>query len=104
MIELRQTKVYNRWSYGLRDWQAKVRINVRIQRLFLTNPGDVRAGGEGISEPRINYGPGYRVYFIRQERSITILLAAGDKDCGQLDIAITMELARNLQENNQGQD
>ena len=96
MIKIRQTEVYNRWYDSLRDRQAKVRINVRIQRLLLGNPGDVRAVGEGVSELRINYGPGYRVYFIRQGRSIIILLAGGDKDSQQRDIARALELARNL--------
>ncbi len=65
MIEIRQTDEYSRWFNGLRDRQARARINVRIRRLSLGNPGDVKTVGEGVSELRINYGPGYRVYYVQ---------------------------------------
>ncbi len=65
MIEIRQTDVFHKWLKGLRDFTARARINLRIRRLSLGNPGDVRPVGEGVSELRIDYGPGYRVYFVQ---------------------------------------
>ncbi len=64
MIEIRQTAEYARWFQNLRDRQARLRIDARIRRLSLGNPGDVKPVGEGVSELRIDYGPGYRVYFV----------------------------------------
>lgn len=64
MIEIRQTDEYAKWFKCLRDRQARARINTRIRRLSLGNPGDVKPVGEGVSELRIDYGPGYRVYFV----------------------------------------
>ena len=75
MIEIRQTEVYANWFARLRDRQARARIDVRIRRLSLGNPGDVRPVGEGVSELRIDYGPGYRVYFIQRGAALIILLA-----------------------------
>ena len=66
MVEIRQTEVYARWFRRLRDRQARVRIDSRLMRLSLGNPGDVRPVGEGVSEIRIDYGPGYRVYFVQR--------------------------------------
>ncbi len=77
MVEIRQTEVYARWFRRLRDREARVRIDSRIRRLYLGNPGDVRPVGEGVSEIRINYGPGYRVYFVRRGETLVILLAGG---------------------------
>ena len=79
MLEIRQTEQYAQWFSGLRDRQAKARINVRIWRLSLGNPGDARSVGHGVSELRIDYGPGYRVYFTRRGERIVMLLAGGDK-------------------------
>jgi putative addiction module killer protein len=81
---------------GLRDSQAKARINARIRRLSLGNPGDVKPVGEGVSEMRVNYGPGYRVYFTQHGREIVILLVAGDKSTQQADIRHAIDLARQL--------
>lgn len=95
-VEVRQTDVYARWFGRLRDRQARARIDIRIRRLALGNPGDVRPVGEGVSELRINYGPGYRVYFVRRGQSLVILLAGGDKSSQARDIARARGLARGL--------
>lgn len=96
MIEIRQTKTYLDWFASLRDRQAKARINVRIRRLSLGNPGDVKPVGQGVSELRIDYGPGYRVYFIQRGEALIILLAAGDKRTQQRDIKTALDLAQDL--------
>jgi putative addiction module killer protein len=92
MYEVRQTANYAKWFRKLRDHQAKNRINVRIRRLALGNFGDVKPLGHGISEIRIPYGPGCRLYFTKQGDSIVLLLFGGDKSSQSRDI----ELARNL--------
>lgn len=96
MIEIRQTDVYSKWFDGLRDHMAQVRINVRIRRLSLGNPGDVKSIGKGVSELRIDYGPGYRVYFTKHGDALVILLAGGDKRTQEKDIQRALELAQNL--------
>ena len=94
MIEIRQTETYAEWFLSLRDRQAKARIDIRIRRLSLGNPGDVKAVGEGVSELRIDYGPGYRVYFVQHGQTVVILLAGGDKRTQNRDIKAALELAR----------
>ena len=94
MIEIRQTETYAAWFSTLRDRQAKARIDIRIRRLSLGNPGDVKAVGEGVSELRIDYGPGYRVYFVQHGQTVVILLAGGDKRTQDRDINTALELAR----------
>lgn len=79
MIEIRKTDVFAQWLDGLRDIQARARVQARIERLAAGNSGDVEPVGEGVSELRINYGPGYRVYFKKRGRELIILLAGGDK-------------------------
>jgi putative addiction module killer protein len=96
MIEVRQTDEYAEWFRSLRDRQARARINTRIRRLSLGNPGDVKPVGEGVSELRIDYGPGYRVYFARRGETVVILLAGGDKRTQNRDIRKALELARGL--------
>jgi putative addiction module killer protein len=96
VIEIRQTDLYARWFDGLRDRQARARILVRVRRLSLGNPGDVRPVGEGVSEMRIDYGPGYRVYFVSRGEQLVILLAGGDKQSQARDIHAARELARSL--------
>lgn len=96
MIEVRQTEEYSEWFANLRDIQARARINARIRRLSLGNPGDVKPVGEGVSELRVDYGPGYRVYFLQRGREVVILLAGGDKRTQQKDIQTALELARYL--------
>jgi putative addiction module killer protein len=96
MPEVRQTEVFARWLVGLRDGRARARINARIRRMSLGNPGDVRPVGGGVSEMRIDYGPGYRVYFVRRGETLVILVAGGDKRTQDQDIAMAIKLARAL--------
>lgn len=96
MIEVRQTEIFARWLAHLRDDRARARINARIRRLSIGNPGDVRPVGEGVSEMRIDYGPGYRVYFVRRGTTLAVLLAGGDKRTQERDIALAHALAREL--------
>ncbi len=96
MLEIRKTEVFARWLDGLRDVRARARVQVRIKRLAEGNPGDVQPVGEGVSEMRIDYGPGYRVYFKKIGREIVILLAGGDKRTQSADIKTALRLARNL--------
>lgn len=96
MIEVRKTEIFAKWLDGLADIRARARILVRIERLTAGNPGDVKAVGEGISELRIDYGPGYRVYYKRYGQKLVILLAGGDKSTQANDIKIALRLAQNL--------
>ncbi|CAK6686463.1 type II toxin-antitoxin system RelE/ParE family toxin [Synechococcus sp. CCY9201] len=96
MLEIRETSAYATWFSSLRDRTAKARIDIRIRRLSLGNPGDVRPVGEGVSELRIHYGPGYRIYLTMQGEAIVILLAGGDKSSQDQDIRLAKHLARNL--------
>ena len=96
MIEIRKTDVFAEWVDSLRDIRARARILVRIERLAAGNPGDVKPIAEGVSELRIDYGPGYRVYFIKRGQELVILLAGGDKSTQDKDIKIALRLARNL--------
>ena len=96
MLEIHKTEVFARWLDGLRDVRARARVQVRIERLVTGNPGDVQPVGEGVSEMRIDYGPGYRVYFKKIGREIVILLAGGDKRTQSADIKTAVRLARNL--------
>lgn len=96
MIEIRQTETYANWFDSLRDRKARARIDIRIRRLSLGNPGDVKPIGSGVSELRIDYGPGYRVYFVQRGPMLIILLAGGDKRTQERDIKKALELARAL--------
>ncbi len=96
MIKMRKTETFARWLNGLQDLRARVRILVRIERLAAGNPGDVKPVGEGVSELRIDYGPGYRVYYKQCGHSLVILLAAGDKRSQAKDIKTALRLAQNL--------
>jgi putative addiction module killer protein len=96
MIEIRLTGRFKRWFDGLRDLRARARIQVRIDRLSLGNPGDVRPLGSGVSEMRIDYGPGYRVYFTQKGDVLVVLLVGGDKRSQARDIARAIDLASKL--------
>ena len=96
MIEVRQTEVFTAWLVGLRDREARVRILARIRRLSVGNPGDVKPVGSGVSEMRIDYGPGYRVYFVRRGDTVIVLLCGGDKRQQDRDIARAVELAQEV--------
>ena len=96
MIEVRQTTEYLEWFAGLRDRVAKTRIDIRIRRLSLGNPGDVKPVGDGVSELRIDHGPGYRVYFVKRGAIVIVLLAGGDKSTQDRDIKLAKKRARDL--------
>ena len=98
MIEIRKTELFATWLDNLVDLRARARIQARIERLAGGNPGDVEPVGEGVSELRIHYGPGYRVYFKKRGRELIILLAGGDKRSQAKDIRAALRLARNLSE------
>jgi putative addiction module killer protein len=97
VIEIRETTAFSKWLEKLRDRQARTRITARITRLRLGNPGDVRPIGDGISELRIDYGPGYRVYYVQRGDVLIILLCGGDKDSQPTDIAKAKELLNDLE-------
>lgn len=101
MIEIRQTENYSKWFDSLRDGNAKMRINIHIRRLSLDNPGDVKPIGSGISELRIKYGPGYRIYFVKRNHQIIILLAGGDKSTQSKDIKKAREIYIALEDQNE---
>jgi putative addiction module killer protein len=96
MVDIKKTDVYARWLDDLRDTRARARVLARVERLAAGNPGDVKSVGEGVSEMRIDYGPGYRVYFTRRGNEIVILLAGGDKSTQDADIKTAQGLSRNL--------
>ena len=96
MLEIRETERFANWLDSLRDVRARARVQVRIERLAAGNPGDVQPVGEGVSELRIDYGPGYRVYFKKIGSEVLILLAGGDKRTQDADIKTALRLARNL--------
>lgn len=96
MLKVRKTEAYLKWLDSLRDVRARARILVRVERLIAGNAGDVKPVGEGVSELRIDYGPGYRVYYKHQGQEIIVLLAGGTKRTQGKDIKIALQLARNL--------
>ncbi len=96
MVEVRQTDIFAAWFAGLRDREARARILVRIRRLSLGNPGDARPVGQSVSEMRIDYGPGYRVYFVQRGAVLVVLLCGGDKRTQRRDIARAVALARDV--------
>ncbi len=95
-MRVRMTAVYRDWINGLRDQVARARIQVRVDRLVHGNPGSHRVLRQGVSELKIDVGPGYRVYFTERGGELIILLAGGDKATQRRDIEHAIELARNL--------
>ena len=98
IMEIRQTETYRKWFDSLKDRNARMRIDIRIRRLSLGNPGDVKPVGEGVSEIRIDYGPGYRIYFVQKRNTIIILLSGGNKLTQSRDIQKAHELAQRVEE------
>jgi putative addiction module killer protein len=98
MFTIRRTRDYADWIKTLKDFRAQARIADRIDRLAAGNPGDVKPVGEGVSELRINYGPGYRVYFVRDGSVVYVLLCGGDKSTQDKDIRLAKKLAQQLKE------
>jgi len=96
MVEVRKTETFAKWLDGLHDIQARARVLVRIERLAAGNPGDARPVGEGVSELRIDYGPGYRVYYKQYGRKVIILLAGGDKRTQTKNVKTALRLAQDL--------
>ncbi|MDP1554689.1 MAG: type II toxin-antitoxin system RelE/ParE family toxin [Hyphomonas sp.] len=96
MIEVRQTDRFKDWLEALRDNNARIRIAARIRRMESGNFGDVEPVGEGVSEMRIHYGPGYRVYFVRRGQEVVVLLCGGDKSGQDRDIAKAKDMAKEL--------
>jgi putative addiction module killer protein len=98
MLEIRQTDIFANWFEDLSDRRAKVRIQARLDRMELGNFGDVAAVGEGVSELRIHYGPGYRVYFVQRGTIVFVLLSGGDKSSQNVDIKNAKEIAKRLED------
>ena len=96
MITIRETYEYSQWYNNLRDQMGKRRVGIRVRRLALGNPGDVRPVGQGVSEMRIDYGPGYRVYYVQRGQTVVVVLAGGDKSSQDRDIRLAQELARTV--------
>lgn len=95
-MQIAQTAVFTTWLSGLSDLNAKARIVVRIRRLELGNPGDVKPLGDGVSEMRVDYGPGYRVYFTRKGKTLVVLLCGGDKRTQSKDIKAAKRMAKEV--------
>lgn len=97
-VELLKTDVFDRWLTKLRDRQAAARVQARLDRLAMGNPGDVKSVGEGVVEMRIDYGPGYRVYYTRRGVLVILLLCGGDKSTQVKDIVRAKQMAQALKE------
>jgi putative addiction module killer protein len=98
MPVIKRTDEFSLWLKNLRDIRARAKILIRIDRLELGNPGDVAPVGDGVSELRIHYGPGYRVYFMQRGDELIILLCGGDKSSQSADITAAKQLAHKLKE------
>ena len=94
MIEIVRSETFNRWLRGLSDRRAAARISRRLGRVANGLLGDVRSVGEGVSEMRIHYGPGYRLYYVREDETIIILLCGGDKSSQRRDTERAKQMAR----------
>jgi len=98
MLIIRETEVFSEWMSALRDTRGKAKIAARIDRLARGNPGDVAPVGAGVSEMRIDFGPGYRVYYTHHGKEIVILLCGGDKATQDRDIKLAIKLKGNLKD------
>lgn len=98
MIELKQTETFRKWRVRLKDERARAVIASRLDRLAFGNAGDVKPVGQGISELRVDYGPGYRIYFHKRGNTIMILLCGGDKSTQAKDIKTAQRLAKEWSE------
>ena len=98
MFEIIKSDTFERWLIGLKDRQARLRVQSRVDRLSEGNPGDVKPVGSGISELRIDFGPGYRVYFMKHGLLVIVLLAGGDKRTQQADIKRAIKIAKDWKE------
>ncbi|NVN87894.1 MAG: type II toxin-antitoxin system RelE/ParE family toxin [Rhodopseudomonas sp.] len=98
MPTIQRTDEFSHWLTHLRDLRARARILARIDRLELGNPGDVAPVGDGVSELRLHYGPGYRIYFVRRGAELIVLLGGGDKSTQSADIAAAKKLASELED------
>jgi len=96
VLAVSQSGTFQRWIAGLRDGEARARINVRIRRASLGNLGNVRAVGKGVREMRIDHGPGYRVYFTQRDQALILLLCGGDKRTQASDIRRAQKMVANL--------
>lgn len=94
MVKVIKSATFDTWLTRLKDKAAARRINVRVDRLALGNPGDVKSVGDGVSEMRLTYGPGYRVYFLQQGTRTVVLLCGGDKSTQRRDIARAKRIAQ----------
>jgi putative addiction module killer protein len=97
-MRVEETEVYREWINDMRDRAGRARIQMRVDRLVHGNPGDHRNLTEGVSELKINFGPGYRVYYTKRGDRLLLLLVGGDKSSQDDDIALALQLARNFQE------
>jgi len=98
MPAIKRTDEFSGWLRDLRDIRARAKVISRIERLSLGNPGDVAPVGDGISEMRINFGPGYRVYYVQRGEEIVVLLCGGDKSSQDSDIRAAKKLANELED------
>ncbi len=94
MLRVLKSATFETWFTGLRDRQAQARINARIRRLSLGNPGDVKPVGSGVGEMRIDYGPGYRVYYLQHGKTLVLICCGGDKRSQDADIERAIEIAK----------
>jgi putative addiction module killer protein len=98
MIEIRETEVYKKWFFSIKDKKTRSIIDVRIRRVSLGNFGDIEPVGRGVTELKIDYGPGFRVYLLNQGNVIVILLCGGDKSTQEEDIRKAQDLAQRIKE------
>jgi putative addiction module killer protein len=104
MLEIRQTEEFERWLKRLKDPAARAKVLIRLRRFAMGNPGDVRPVGSGVSEMRVDYGPGYRVYFIQRGALLIVVLCGGDKSTQQRDIRRATEIAARLRDDPTDED